>query len=52
MVYESEPLEGDVTIMGLIDVDPGDMPGYNAPPPAPGAPPRAEPANTIRMGGY
>src|SRR5262249_31118267 len=39
----------------LIDVYPGDYPDYNSPPqPAatPGAPPRQEPANTIRMGGY
>jgi putative CocE/NonD family hydrolase len=39
----------------LIDVYPGDYPDYNNPPAAPGpsnGPPRAEPANTIRMGGY
>lgn len=75
LVYETEPLEGDVTVMGpievdlkvsttgtdsdfvvkLIDVYPGDAPNYNLPPAVPGAAPvapRAEPANTIRMGGY
>ena len=39
----------------LIDVYPGDYPDYNNPPPpasAPGAPPRVEPANAIKMGGY
>jgi putative CocE/NonD family hydrolase len=41
-------------VVKLIDVYPGDYPDYNsppAPPLAPGAPPRAEPANTIKMGG-
>jgi putative CocE/NonD family hydrolase len=72
LVFETEPLEQEVTIMGpigvdlrvsttgtdsdfvvkLIDVYPGDHPDYNAPPPLPGAAPRLEPANTIRMGGY
>jgi putative CocE/NonD family hydrolase len=73
LVYQTEPLDNDVTVMGpievdlkvsttgtdsdfvvkLIDVYPGDAPNYNAPPAAPGVnPPRAEPANTIRMGGY
>ena len=31
---------------------PGDYPDFNAPPTTPGAPPRQDPANTIRMGGY
>src|SRR5258708_40327442 len=42
-------------VVKLIDVYPGDYPDYNsspAPPLPPGAPPRVEPANTIRMGGY
>ena len=42
-------------VVKLIDVYPGDYPDYNSPPQpplAPGAPPRQEPANTIKMGGY
>jgi len=42
-------------VVKLIDVYPGDYPDYNSPPApaaAPGAPPRQEPANTIKMGGY
>src|SRR5260370_22337599 len=42
-------------VVKLIDVYPGDYPDYNnppAPPLPPGAPPRVEPANTIKMGGY
>ncbi len=42
-------------VVKLIDVYPGDYPDYNSPPLPPlppGAPPRVEPANTIRMGGY
>ena len=42
-------------VVKLIDVYPGDYPDYNSPPApaaAPGGPPRQEPANTIKMGGY
>jgi putative CocE/NonD family hydrolase len=42
-------------VVKLIDVYPGDYPDYNSPPAPPlpsGAPPRVEPANTIKMGGY
>ena len=75
LVFRTEPLERDVTVLGpvgvdlkvsttgsdsdfvvkLIDVYPGDYPDYNNPPqqpPAAGAPPRNEPANAIKMGGY
>ena len=41
-------------VVKLIDVYPGDYPDYNSPPAPPlpsGAPPRVEPANTIKMGG-
>jgi uncharacterized protein len=39
-------------VVKVIDVFPGDYPDFNSPPPAPGAPPRVEPANAIKMGGY
>ncbi len=72
LVFKTEPLTQDVTLMGpigvdlkvsttgtdsdfvvkVIDVFPGDYPDFNAPAVVPGAPPRQEPANTIRMGGY
>lgn len=72
LVYKTEPLEEDLTLMGpigvelkvstsgtdsdfvvkVIDVYPGDYPDFNAPPAVPGAPPRVEPANAIKMGGY
>lgn len=39
-------------VVKVIDVFPGDYPDFNTPPPAPGAAPRLEPANAIKMGGY
>ncbi len=39
-------------VVKVIDVFPGDYPDFNNPPPVPGAPPRPEPANAIKMGGY
>ena len=39
-------------VVKVIDVFPGDYPDFNSPPPAPGAAPPVEPANSIKMGGY
>ena len=49
--YQSTGTDSDFVVK-LIDMFPGDYPDFNAPPTVPGAPPRQDPANTIRMGGY